>query len=962
MRIPTATYRLQLNRDFPLSKALGLVEYLHELGAGACYLSPLLEATPGSNHGYDVVNHARVNPELGTELEVIGFAKALAQRDMGVILDVVPNHMCVAGPANRWWRDVLENGPSSPFARFFDIDWQPPKADLRAKVLLPILGDQFGCVLEDRAISIAYEDDTFVARYYDTRLPIAPRTWHHILEPALETLRADRKGTIPPINASLDWEHVDASILELESILTALRHLPLRTDTEEARVRERLREKEIVKRRLKALMSASPSVREAIDDAVRTINGEAGNPATVDHLEELLEDQGYRPAFWRVACDEINYRRFFDINELAAIRVEEPAVFRAVHEIPLRLARQGLITGLRIDHVDGLLMPAQYLEALQHTFGPLLKGPSDDAYVVVEKILGPGEHLPATWPVAGTTGYDFTALVTGVLVDPRGLATLRQIYEEATGRTESFDDVVYESKQLVLRTAMSAELTVLARRLDAISEQHRTTRDFTLNSLHEALSEVIACFPVYRTYVGPDEREVNEADRRQIEIAIARAKRRNPAMSGSLFDFIRTLLLLEEPPGTDASEAALRRDFVLRFQQLTGPVTAKGLEDTSYYRHFPLAALNEVGGGHRAVSVEAFHQANLERRARSPHTMNATATHDTKRGEDVRARLVGLAELPNVWRDLLASARRENDAFKTEVGGTRAPDANEEYLLYQTVLGVWPMDRDRREALPELISRVQAYMQKAIREAKVNTSWIRPDEAYEEAVRSFVAKVLDPAQNPRFLAELAEVQAKIAHAGVWASLTQVLLKIASPGVPDFYQGSELWDLTLVDPDNRRPVDFEGRREVLRKVRLESEADTSAFLDSATQSFEDGRLKMFVTHRALTFRRAHRGVFEDGTYTPLNAHGARAEHVIAFSREAGGETAVALTGRLFHGLGREAPTGPRWDKTYVDAPRANRYRHVLTGDVIEVEKDGDRRVLSLPRVFAKLPLALLWAIE
>jgi (1->4)-alpha-D-glucan 1-alpha-D-glucosylmutase len=955
VRIPLATYRLQLNQALGFTAAHELVPYLQDLGVGACYLSPLLRARPGSNHGYDVVDHGAINEELGTETELVALATELGRRDMGVILDVVPNHMCVAGSLNRWWSDVLENGPSSPYAGFFDIDWQPPKADLRAKVLLPILGDQFGTILEQRAITARYEDDGFVASYYETRLPIAPRTWHHVLEPTLDALR-ERFGPSDP------------SVLELESILTALGHLPLRTDTEEARVRERLREKEIIKRRLRTLLASSSQAKRALDDALAAVNGATGDASSVDRLEDLLADQGYRPSFWRVACDEINYRRFFDINELAAVRVEEPAVFRAVHEIPLRLARRGLITGLRIDHVDGLLAPAQYLADLQRTFGPLLRGADADAakegaYVVVEKILGPGERLPPEWPVQGTTGYAFTALVTGLFVDPQGLAALEAKYESFTSRSAPFEDVVYESKKLVLKSAMSSELTVLARKVDAISEQHRTSRDFTLNSLQEALSELVACFPVYRSYVGPDDEAVTDADRLQIERAVAEAKRRNPATSESIFDFLRRLLLLQDPPGLDDVERAARRDFVLRFQQLTGPVMAKGLEDTSFYRHFPLAALNEVGGGHHgATSVEAFHAANAARLKLTPHAMNATATHDTKRGEDVRARLCVLSELAEPWRQLLDAARPQNGPLEVEVSGGKAPDANEEYLLYQTILGAWPAGA--KTADPEFVDRIQQYMRKALREAKVHTSWINPNEAYEEAVNGFVAKVLDPNVSGAFLDRLGALRAEVEHAGWFNSLSQLVLKVGAPGLPDFYQGTELWDLSLVDPDNRRPVDFEHRKKLLSAIRSEAETDAPALVARLLGNITDGRIKMYVTQRALGFRRSHRALFERGTYEPLKPSGAHASSVVAFARRHEGQSVLVVTGRLYTSIAKAPalPIGAHWGTTRIDlATASGRFRDALTGQIVQVESDGGRGHLPLARVFAHLPVAMLEAV-
>lgn len=966
MRIASSTYRLQLGHEQGFSGALELVGYLHELGITDCYLSPILAAAPGSTHGYDVVDHGRTDPALGTEAELIAFATELRERDMGLIFDVVPNHMCISSPENYWWTDVLENGPSSPFARYFDIDWDPPKADLKAKVLLPILGDQFGRVLERGEIAICYEGETFVAAYHEKRLPIAPRTWTHLLEPMIAELRASSGERDPRVE-------------ELESIVTSLEHLPLRTETDRAKVRERQREKEIAKRRLAALAAAHPEVKRALDHAVASINGTPDNPASVDRLEALLADQGYRPSFWRVASDEINYRRFFDINELAAIRVEEPAVFRAVHAIPLRLARLGLVTGLRIDHVDGLLSPRQYLHDLQRAFGPMA-GTADlgqpggsppvspggspalraaSCYVVVEKILSADERLPREWPVQGTTGYEVAALLTGVQMCASGVDAVHELYQAFTGSRASLADVIYESKKLVLRSSMSSELTVLARKLDDISEQHRTSRDFTLNSLQEALGELVACFPVYRTYVEANASAVSAEDWRQIELAIARAKRRNPATSASIYDFLRGLLLLEHPDGLDDSQLAARRDFVLRFQQLTSPTMAKGLEDTAFYRHVPLVAVNEVGAGGQlgTVTIEKFHTECARRAIEAPFGLSATGTHDTKRGEDTRARLGVLSELPALWRSSLVKLA---ELARPHKPSHDLPDANEEYLLYQTLVGAWPGKLDTPDAT--FVARIQQYMNKALKEAKVHSSWINPNEPYERDVQAFIATLLDPAASAAFLAELASLRETIAYAGYFNALSQVVLKIGVPGVPDFYQGSELWDLSLVDPDNRLPVDFALRRRLLAELRRASDGDPVALVEQLLSDLADGRIKMFVTMRGLAFRRAHRDVFERGSYEPLAVSGDHGDRVIAFTRSYGGRGVIVVCGRHFTAIAEppQRPVGPRWGATSLELGRiaGSRFRDALTGRTLEASA---RRTLELRDVFAQLPMAMLEAV-
>ncbi|HSK04648.1 MAG TPA: malto-oligosyltrehalose synthase [Kofleriaceae bacterium] len=934
MAVPTSTYRLQL-QALGFAAAAELGEYLRELGISDCYASPVLAAAAGSSHGYDVVDHGRVDPALGGEDGLIAFATRLRELGLGLVLDIVPNHMCITSPLNEWWADVLENGPSSPFARYFDIDWAPPKAELAARVLLPILGDQYGRVLERGEIVVRYEGDTFVAAYGDLRLPIAPRTWRYVLEPMLGSLRAARGEQ-------------DLHVLELESILTSLEHLPLRTETDRARVRERRREKEIVKRRFAALIAACPDAAGALERALASFEGT--ELPHVDRLEALLADQGYRPSFWRVASDEINYRRFFDINELAAIRVEEPAVMRAVHAIPLRLMKQGLVTGLRIDHVDGLLAPRQYLQDLSRALAAA--NAAAPGYLVVEKILGPDERLPRDWPVHGTTGYEVAALIAGVLVSSPGVAALDEVYQGFTGRRDAASDVAYASKKLVLKSAMSSELTVLARKLDDISEQHRSTRDFTLNSLQEALRELVACFPVYRTYIEPADGAVGDDDRRHVEQAIEEAKRRNPATSGSIYDFVADLLLLRHPPGLDAAQLAARRDFVLRFQQLTSPVMAKGLEDTASYRHYPLTALIEVGGHGAPIELAGFHAACARRAAELPHGLSATSTHDTKRGEDVRARLCVLSELPAQWR---AAAVRLSELAMPCREARDVPDANELYLLFQTLVGAWPAGMEDPD--PDFVARIQQYMNKALKEAKLHTSWINPNERRDQAVARFIAQVLDPGTGAAFLAELAALRRELERPGFFTSLAQLVLKIGIPGVPDFYQGSELWEQSLVDPDNRRPVDFALRRRLQGELRRDGEADPAGCADRLRARLEDGRLKMFVTMQALRFRGRRRELFARGGYAAVAAAGVHRDRVIAFARAHEGARAIVACGRHFTAIAAPPhdPVGARWEDTALDLDEGGRFREVLTGRTLE------GRALPLREVFAHLPVAILEAI-
>ncbi|HEV2687314.1 MAG TPA: malto-oligosyltrehalose synthase [Bryobacteraceae bacterium] len=961
-RNPCATYRLQFNRSFTFEQATGLVEYLEELGITDVYASPFLMARPGSLHGYDVTDHTRFNPEIGDEESFLKLSGELHKRNMGLIADVVPNHMCISHPSNLWWWDVLENGPSSPFARFFDIEWHPPKAELVNKVLLPVLGDQYGRVLENKEIQVIYSDGQFQVAFYETPLPLAPRTWTLILEPAVAKLRDQ-----------LDPAH--EQVAELESIITALSHLPDNTETDDAKIRERQREKDIVKRRLSALVEASPQAAAAIDSALVDINGERGNPRSFDRLERLLESEAYRLSYWRVAMDEINYRRFFDINDLAAIRVEDPEVFSAVHALLFDLVRQGHITGLRIDHPDGLFEPEKYFRYLQdackahtapsHSTGANPNGANRTFYIVAEKILVGNEALRTNWAIEGTTGYSFLNLLNGVFVDRSKEKAFQQLYRRFTGWSKPIDDLVCESKRLILQVAMSSELNVLARKLDRISEQHRWYRDFTLENLRDALREVITTFPVYRTYIQSDQKEVDTDDRKQVLIAIREAKRRNPAVSESVFDFIRSVLLLEHPEGLDDAQRAERQLFALRFQQLTAPVMAKGVEDTAFYRYYPLASLTEVGGGPErfGVSVSAFHRRNLIREELWPNTMNATATHDTKRGEDVRARINVLSEMPGEWYRAIRRWREMNRQWKTRVNGALSPGSNEEYLFYQTLVGTWPLLPMNKVDHGAYTQRIQQYMEKALHEAKVHTSWINPNVEYDQAVREFVANSLAPSPENAFLEDFCQFQAPVASAGIWNALSQALLKITAPGVPDFYQGAELWSLELVDPDNRGPVDYEVRRNMLVKLRTQAASDPAKLLERLASNPCDGAIKLYITSRALQYRKMHRELFAQGSYVSLTAAGNRANNVIAFARSLDGHAVIALAGRFFLKLrnSHPRPVGDVWGNTSVVLPpemAGERWHDVFTGQTIAVEQRDDRAVIPLAQAFSHCPVALL----
>jgi (1->4)-alpha-D-glucan 1-alpha-D-glucosylmutase len=987
-RLPIATYRLQFNGKFTFQAAGELVPYFAALGISDIYASPLLQAREGSESGYDVVDCSAINEEIGTPEELQSLAESLHARQMGLVLDVVPNHMGTASSRNRWWLDVLENGPSSTFASYFDIDWMPLKPDLADKVLLPVLGDQFGKVLEEGHLVVRLEAGAFWLNYFSSRFPIAPKSYAVILSPGVE-----------PLQQQLGGEHPD--MLEYLSILTAIKNLPPRTETDNERVIERQREKEIVKRRLHELVERSPAVAEVLAGALRDLNGRQGEPRSFDRLDELLGEQAYRLAYWRVAADEINYRRFFDVNELAAICVEHPQVFESTHALVFELLDRGVAGGLRIDHPDGLFDPRGYLRQLQekrflqlcrrtwnaaspaesaaddwpqiesrlrtafhdrnHALGEPRKLP---LFVVVEKILGHNERLPDDWPVQGTVGYEYLNKLNGIFIAPLGERPLSTLYTRFTGDSLDFRELAYVCKRLIVRMSMVSELSVLGHRLDRISERNRWTRDFTLISLTRALQEVIANFSVYRTYI--DDGPIRDGDRHYLESAVARAKRRNPAMNASIFDFVRDLLLhrLLENASTEDRQAQLR--LIGKFQQLTGPIMAKAVEDTAFYRFNRLVSLNEVGGEPERFGndLAAFHQLNKSRLPREPRGLSSTSTHDTKRSEDVRARINVLSEIPKQWQQHVMRWARWNRRFHTDLEGQPAPSAGDEYLLYQTLVGVWPDELPAGDGRQRLLKRLQYYMLKVSREAKAHTSWISPNELYEKALIRFVDEIFQEDKRRSFLPHLNEFAQYVADHGRWNSLSQVVLKIASPGVADFYRGTELWTLTLVDPDNRRQVDFAHRRRMLEELTAACPAPDSAapspLLADLLNNRRDGRIKLFVTSRGLAARRKRPELFAEGEYLPLETGGHHADRVVALARTHGSQVAIAVVPRWTVGLvgfGGPPPIGPTWGDTTVRIPAglpAVPVTNAFTGEQIACAE----QTVLVSQLLAQFPVALL----
>jgi (1->4)-alpha-D-glucan 1-alpha-D-glucosylmutase len=938
--IPGATYRVQLNANFTFRDATAIVPYLAELGISHVYCSPYFRARSGSTHGYDVVDHNAFNPEIGERADFERFVAALRAHDMGHIVDIVPNHVGILGADNYWWMDVLENGAASAYAGVFDIDWTPSNPDLAHKVLVPILADHYGAVLERGELEPRFEPSSgaFAVFYQSHRMPLDPRTYPRIL---------DRAAAL-------------VSSSELENIRRAFAALPDRHSPTPEQIAERGREKEAHKRRLAALAANTPAVAAALAAAVRSFTGTAGEPASFDALHELLELQAFHLTYWRTAAEDINYRRFFDVNDLAALSVDNEKVFEFTHRLVLQLIAEGKIDGLRIDHIDGLYDPAGYVRRLQRRIGVVTGHALTRAlYLVVEKITASFEHLPEDWPVHGETGYHFMNVVNRMLVDSATRARMDRAYHAATGETREWRDVAYECQLLVLRRSLASELSVVTNQLTRIAHSDRNTRDFTFNTLRQALAEVIACFPVYRTYIAAS---VADSDRRYIEWAVAAARRRRAVSEASVFDFVRAALLLELPATTE-DELQTRRNFVMKFQQITAPITAKGIEDTAMYRYNRLLSLNEVGGepGSYGAGVRSFH-ADAEYRARHwPHELLATATHDTKRSEDVRARLNVLSEMTTPWREAVRRWTRINRSRKREIEGQQAPSSNDEYHLYQTLIGSWPLSEPDAAAANAYRERVEAYMIKAVREAKVRTSWTEADPAYEEALLQFVRSALESNGNNLFLADFLRFERPVARFGLLNSLSQTLLRLTAPGVPDTYQGSELWDFSLVDPDNRRAVDYQRRSELLQQL-----TGSGVSLRELTASLEDGRCKLLLTWRSLQLRRARPRLFSHGEYRRLNVHGSRAHHVCAFARRHEGELVIVIAPRLYRRLLDDPdrlPLGAEvWENTLVELPREERsrvaLRNVLDGAHVSSSTHGAARGILLAEALADFPVALL----
>jgi (1->4)-alpha-D-glucan 1-alpha-D-glucosylmutase len=946
-RIPRATYRVQLNAGFTFKDLTAIVPYLAALGVSHVYCSPYFRSRAGSAHGYDVVDHNSFNPEIGSREDFELFVAELRAHAMGHILDIVPNHVGVMGSDNAWWMDVLENGQASIYADFFDIDWNPVNAALADKVLVPVLAESYGVVLERGDLKLAFERElgSFAIHYHEHRMPLDPRTYPRLIDAVLTIER----------NA------------ELEKLRRLFGALPDRRGAAPEQIAERNRDKEAHKRALAGLAAADARVAAALDQALAGMAGNPGDPASFDPLHELLEAQAFRLAYWRVASDDINYRRFFDINDLAALRVENEAVFEATHRLVLELIGSGALDGLRIDHADGLYDPLGYFRRLTGRVEQVTAaaGAARSVYLVAEKITASFERLPVDWPLHGETGYHFANVLTRLLIDAATKGRMDRTYRAFIGEPRHWPEVAHECQLRVLRKSLASELNTASNLLARIAHGERLTRDFTLASLWRALAEVIACFPVYRTYVTDS---VSESDRRYIDWAIAAARRSGSAVEQPVFDFVRGALLLELPAQSESARRRMRR-FAMKFQQITAPTTAKGVEDTALYRFNRLVALNEVGGEPDVYgsTVSAFHSDAQYRAKNWPHEMLGTSTHDTKRSEDVRARISVLSEMAAAWRQAVNRWRRINRTRRREVGGMPAPSPDDEYLLYQTLVGTWPLTEPDDAALDAYRQRIEAYMLKAAREAKARTSWDNANTEYEEALSQFVASVLERRDGNLFLADFCAFNGRIVGFGLLNGLSQTLLKLTAPGVPDIYQGNETWQFSLVDPDNRRAVDYAAQRRLLEA--MPTGEPQAAFARALADDLTDPRCKLFLHVRSLQLRARDPELFERGEYLPLKVTGRGTPHLCAFARRLEGRLAVVMAPRLYLKLmaAGSAAGGPRpplgaevWADTAVQLPFGLEapLRGVLDGAEVAPTEGHEQPEISAAAALQAFPVALL----
>jgi (1->4)-alpha-D-glucan 1-alpha-D-glucosylmutase len=927
MRIPTATYRIQFHSEFKFEAAKNIIAYLADLGISELYASPIFKARAGSTHGYDVVDPTQLNPELGTSEDFEALVSEIKRHEMGWVQDIVPNHMAYDSQ-NAWLMDVLENGLDSDFSDYFDIEWDQAYEDVKGRVLAPMLGNFYGEALQNGEIQLLYEESGLSVDYYGFKLPVRIESYGKFISQNLGQVARE-----------LGKRHPD--FLKLLGILHLIKSVP-----HETKGKERYAQIAFVKVLLWELYTQNPEVKEFVDGNVKFFNGEKGNPESFNLLDNLLQEQFYRLSFWKVGAEEINYRRFFTVNELISMRVQEIKVFNKTHDFVSQLVEQGKVTGLRIDHIDGLYDPTEYLKRLREKTG--------DVYITVEKILELEEDLPEGWPVQGTSGYDFLNYVNGLFCRTESEKQFTDIYTKITRSESYYEQLFIEKKQLIVEKNLAGDVDNLAQILKKIAGQSRLGIDFTMNGLKRTLSEVLVLFPVYRTYVNGD--GLSEEDRTYIKAVIEEARGRIPLLLNEL-NFIEKLLLLEWEESLTEEQRGLRLHFVMRLQQLSGPLMAKGIEDTLFYLYNRLLALNEVGGnpGKFGITLNEFHEVNQKQMTAWPHKMNATATHDTKRGEDVRARLNVLSEIPEEWEKQVKTWIEINRPQKSDVRGKAVPVPNDEYFFYQTLVGSYPFDESENESF---VGRVKDYMLKSVREAKLHTAWLRPDSAYEEGFLAFVEKVLEPSESNQFMKEFLPFQKWVAGYGIFNSLSQVLLKYTAPGVPDTYQGTEFWDLSMVDPDNRRPVDYEQRISSLKDIKEKAQTDSLKLIDELFSSKEDGRIKLFLTHKVLQARKENLEVFQKGDYLPVEVVGKFKDHIVAFARSFGDTTAIAIAPRFFTTLVQpgEYPLGEQvWADTQLQLPQGS---SSTWRDAIADQTISGSGAIAIGQILQHFPVALL----
>lgn len=968
MRIPRATYRIQFQSGFKFEAAKNIIDYLAELGISDLYASPIFKARAGSTHGYDVVDPTKLNPELGTPEDFDALVREIKRNDMGWVQDIVPNHMAYDSQ-NTWLMDILENGTDSEASDYFDIDWEHPYEDFKGRVLAPMLGNFYGQALENGEIQLLYEENGLSVDYYGFKLPVRIESYARFISQNLGQLARE-----------LGRRHPD--FIKLLGLLYLIKNIPSETTG-----KERYDQIAFVKGLLWELYTQNQEVKEFVDNNVKFFNGEKGNPDSFNPLDNLLNEQFYRLSFWKVGAEEINYRRFFTVNELISVKVQEVKVFHKTHAFINQLVEEGKITGLRIDHIDGLYDPTEYLKRLREKTG--------DVYITVEKILELKEDLPKIWPIQGTSGYDFLNYVNGIFCRSESEQKFTDLYKKFTGIETPYEELFIEKKLLIVDKNLAGDVDNLAQILKKIASQTRLGIDFTMNGLKRMLGEVLALFPVYRSYVNGD--GISEDDRIYIKAAIEEARGQIPLLVNEL-NFIEKLLLLEWEESLTEEEKTLRLHFIMRFQQLTGPLMAKGIEDTLFYVYNRLLSLNEVGGnpGEFGITIDEFHEVNQKQGAKWPHKMNTTSTHDTKRGEDARARLNVLSEIPDEWEKQIKTWSEINRSKKSTVRGRAVPVPNDEYFLYQTLIGAFPFNENPNfigqvidnwltgfseqseeyllsqslsgsgaSLLPftekervEFLKRVKDYMLKSVREAKLHTAWLRPDSDYEEGFLAFVDKILEPSEDNQFLKEFLPFQKWVAGYGIFNSLSQVLIKSTAPGVPDFYQGTEFWDLSMVDPDNRRPVDYEKRSAVLSNIKEKAQIDIMKLIDELFSTKDDGRIKLFLTYKILQARKEHFELFQKGDYHRLKVSGKFKEHIVAFARRLGDTMAIAVAPRFFTTLIEpgESPLGEQvWEDTQLQFPQGSpsTWQNAITDQTVY-----GSGIIDIAQILQHFPVALL----